>query len=352
MQDSDLKMRPDIPGLTPRGYQRWATLMILAHPDREHERFAKAVLDMPISNPDDKRERFPKEIPRRLFPDTPDLRIRQWLDECIVTHCAVDVPGITPEERAKVSANSSITSSDVPKSPPPSFKEPGPFSEQERRPPFPEVADEEEEDPESVPIPPQPIERQRKPYTAHPGGGKVYGEAGTARRGHGHAPSSSTSTGYDDTADFPPADYHSPDAPYPLVSPGLHHPKHRRRRSPSFGAGKSYTHSESDLAGHDRYAGSRQPVPPRSGIPGDTMEDSNSRRHRDHSERRWEDARLHNLFRERGRERERSRHRHEHGHGRPIRSPDEDHYAGMLGRQAGSPVDSGNGYNYKTYTYR
>lgn len=63
----NLKERPDIPGLTPRGFEKWYTIMIQANPDREFARLQKTVLDMPINNPDDRKERFPKELPRRLF---------------------------------------------------------------------------------------------------------------------------------------------------------------------------------------------------------------------------------------------------------------------------------------------
>lgn len=44
--------RPDIPGLTLAGFERWATLLIRAHPEEEYTRLKKAVLDMPISNSD------------------------------------------------------------------------------------------------------------------------------------------------------------------------------------------------------------------------------------------------------------------------------------------------------------
>ena len=92
VQDTkDLDEKPYIPGLTPRGFQRWQTLMILAHPDKEYERLSKALLHMPINNPDD-GGRFPKEIPRALFPTKPDLKLRQYLDESIVSHCDVKLP--------------------------------------------------------------------------------------------------------------------------------------------------------------------------------------------------------------------------------------------------------------------
>lgn len=84
--------RPDIPGLTPVGFERWVTLLIQAHPEEEFERLQKAVLEMPISNPDNKKERFPKEISRRLFPGHGDTSIRDRIEDSISEHAAVDLP--------------------------------------------------------------------------------------------------------------------------------------------------------------------------------------------------------------------------------------------------------------------
>lgn len=81
--------RPDIPGLTPVGFERWATLLIQAHPEEEFERLQKAILKMPISNPDDKKERFPKEISRRLFPDQEDRQTRRRIQDSMAERLAV-----------------------------------------------------------------------------------------------------------------------------------------------------------------------------------------------------------------------------------------------------------------------
>ena len=83
--------RPDIPGLTPVGFERWMTLLIQAHPEEEYRRLRKAVLDMPISNPD-KRERFPKEISRRLFPQHEDRGIREHVEYAIAKHADIQPP--------------------------------------------------------------------------------------------------------------------------------------------------------------------------------------------------------------------------------------------------------------------
>ena len=73
--------------------------MILAHPDMEHERLSKALLHMPINNPDNEKERFPKELPRGLFPISPDLKLRRELDESIMSHCNVKLPSEEQQER-------------------------------------------------------------------------------------------------------------------------------------------------------------------------------------------------------------------------------------------------------------
>ena len=98
-KNGDLSERPDVPGLTPKGFEQWATLMILSNPNREYERLAKAVLNMPISNADDRKERFPKNLPRRLFPDVPDLDLRERVEDHIIKHCGVCLLYTSPSPR-------------------------------------------------------------------------------------------------------------------------------------------------------------------------------------------------------------------------------------------------------------
>lgn len=189
--------RPDLPGLTPRGFETWATLLLKAHPDQEFERLAKTALDMPISNPDDKKERFPKEISRRLFPSHPDTEIAYKLQKSMATHCNVNyasqqasTASVTdPTTRA---SHQGQAGDDTPKSnlkPAPENKEPIPSApqpsptlsqtSQDRTPRQPYVSDASDnednavENSEDMPTP-QPIERERKPYVAAPGGGKTY----------------------------------------------------------------------------------------------------------------------------------------------------------------------------------
>ncbi len=218
--------RPDIPGLTPLGFERWVTLLIQAHPEQEYERLQKAVLAMPISNPDDKRERFPKEISRRLFPGCEDNRVREKLENAISEHARIDIPQrsqqdspvhrqsvsepqpqsqhVPPTYRREPSVTlDSGTSSYTPSSlererkpysntpleptiddtnPIPSGAPPHIPSNLEReRKPYSNIPSESAID-ETNPTPvPQPIERERKPYSAQPGGGKTYEDEVRAR---------------------------------------------------------------------------------------------------------------------------------------------------------------------------
>lgn len=150
---------PYIPALTPQGFEDWMTAMILAYPDIEYERISKAVLDMPISNADNVKERFPKELPRRMFPRTENIQAQQ--------RCA-----------ASLSAEGAGPLHKAPTFPPPPPKTDttatSPSLERERS-PYGGQHDAKRSDIDGdhdtgfV-----PIERQRKPYSAMPNGGKVY----------------------------------------------------------------------------------------------------------------------------------------------------------------------------------
>ena len=192
-----LDERPDTPGLTPLGFERWATLLLLAHPDLEFARLQKTALDMPISNPDDKKERFPKEISRRLFPQHEDAQIVAKLQKAMITNCNITIssqhnnastsdhrPSRT-DYRATEAAQASTT---YPLPPSNTLQDPtvmpavsrstqpAAFAERERKPysnPPLDAAVESTDDEDNLPTP-QPIERERKPYIAQPGGGKMY----------------------------------------------------------------------------------------------------------------------------------------------------------------------------------
>ena len=196
-----LDERPDTPGLTPLGYERWATLLLRAYPDQEFERLQKTALDMPISNPDDRKERFPKEISRRLFPKYPDLKIREKLEKAMGTHCNVTIPlrhasaTDSPQQYAPTHPRAESFAQSIPNQAPLSQSardggllspvtsrpsQPPPFgssAERERQPysATPSEAAIEDDFEDELPTP-QPIERERKPYVAQPGGGKSYDE--------------------------------------------------------------------------------------------------------------------------------------------------------------------------------
>lgn len=263
-----LNERPDIPGLTPSGFQRWVTLMILAHPDREYERLQKAVLHMPISNPDDKKERFPKEIPRRLFPQAPDLSLREKLDRHLIQHCVVEVPPITEEERIRAGQQSSHYTSDkaISAQSTSSTEAPSSSCPDRGRQPYSVSASAIIDDDDDDPAPPRPIERERKPYTAQPGGGKVYDEPNTSKRAKHESFSSnnrpkvdppSTSTA---TSVRHQSDRYSQEAQFGHGSPvtGSYHPPNTRRRSRSSSLSVNvpmdYRRSESDLVDNESAA--------------------------------------------------------------------------------------------------
>lgn len=223
--------RPDIPGLTPVGFERWSTLLIQAHPDEEFERLAKAVLAMPINNPDEKKERFPKELSRRLFPSSSDHKIREDLENAISEHANIDLPRRSSHDdlRSNTSASDTVPSTTIPK-PTVGVEPPTPNNIERERKPYggapldsaiddtnptpipsshrpsvaehrPSVAEaaytpnniERERKPYSSipsesaiddtnPYPPPPpastgpLERERKPYSAHPSNGRTYDE--------------------------------------------------------------------------------------------------------------------------------------------------------------------------------
>ncbi|SLM35873.1 hypothetical protein LPUS_05258 [Lasallia pustulata] len=167
--------RPDIASLTPVGFERWVTILLQAHPDLEYERLQKAVLDMPISNPDDKKERFPKEISRRLFPISVDRKARERFEKAVADHAKVEIPRQT--NRAYTPPRTNLEPSPI--HPPYTGAESTyvpPSLERERK-PYATIPTESAID-DTVPLPalPQqkPLERERQPYTAQPGGGKTY----------------------------------------------------------------------------------------------------------------------------------------------------------------------------------
>lgn len=161
---------PTIPGLTPHGFEVWMTNLILAHPDKEFERLARAVLHMPISNADSRSERFPKELPRRLLPREDDRAVQQKLWTVISADRSIQLRSSNPVPPP-------------PSQPPPQAQPPPPstsFGERERNPYSGTTSGSfsgtspVKDDEETTPRPRVPIERERQPYTARQGTGKIY----------------------------------------------------------------------------------------------------------------------------------------------------------------------------------
>jgi hypothetical protein len=157
---------PDIPALTPDGFDQFMTVLIQAHPDMEYNRLAKAVLDMPISNADNPKERFPKELSRRLIPKEEDITQQQRLhaamsaDRNIQLRSSNPMPPPPPQTRSA-----------QPQQPPTPVSTSTSFAERERAPYSNHASAVDEDDLRTVP---GPIERERQPYTAKEGSGKMY----------------------------------------------------------------------------------------------------------------------------------------------------------------------------------
>lgn len=273
--------RPDIPGLTPVGFERWATLLIQAHPEEEFGRLRKAVLDMPICNPDDRKERFPKELSRRLFPGHEDRRTREKLEDSISEHAAIEIPrrrsreepppprydspthkpGVAERDYAPQSHRSSV-SFDLPStsSAAPSTYMPSQL-ERERK-PYSNVPSESAIDDTNPPMPPppsNPIERARQPYSVLPGGGKQFEDEARSTKPRpesfvGSAPKPSRS---DSSARSRPIPVNNP-RPMEVPKPTeVHHHRApsnagRRHRSPSFSRGSTndFRRSDGDIRGY------------------------------------------------------------------------------------------------------
>ena len=280
--------RPDIPALTPLGFERWVTLLIEAHPEAEFERLQKAVLEMPINNPDDKKERFPKEISRRLFPTHGDLKTRYLVEDSMVQHASIEVPCRPSHDELKAQHDasahkSSMAEPNVTQShrPSVSFAEPEatiktvsdhvpPNIERERAPysNMPDSAVIDDTNSQEISTP-KPIERERKPYVAQVGGGRQY-EAEEVRPRENSKPRADSvnppvqpkPVRSDSSANRARPININPQNNQQLPKPEIHQhyrtpsnsmsTRQRRRRSPSFSRGtpSDFRRSESDIRGY------------------------------------------------------------------------------------------------------
>ena len=277
--------RPEVPGLTPVGFERWATLLIQAHPDEEFERLKKAVLEMPISNPDDKKERFPKDISRRLFPISADRRVRERLQKAMVEHADIILPLNSASDTLKPlqhdstarplhEANTPIAPISIPSN-----------IERERK-PYSNTPSECAIDDTNPPF--QPIERERKPYRVPPSGGRIYEQDGRTTIPNQAMRSNSTT----ERARPIPINPQVPRTQGDLPLPEIHQMPRgaaniRRRHSPSFSAGTNdFRRSDGDLRTFQPTNYQSSSIPPAEGY-----EDDAPRYAREQDMRRGEYAR-------------------------------------------------------------
>lgn len=80
-------MLPSIPALTSNGFANWTTLLTLSYPDLEHARLNRIVAELPIdacgSLVDGKPERLPKQLSRHLLPNHGNSRRREEIREAV-----------------------------------------------------------------------------------------------------------------------------------------------------------------------------------------------------------------------------------------------------------------------------
>ncbi|KAH7116829.1 hypothetical protein B0J11DRAFT_102033 [Dendryphion nanum] len=220
--------QPQTPALTPAGFEEWMAAMIQAYPDAEYARLSKAVLDMPISNSEDCKERFPKELPRRLFPNQENLQAQQ---RCAA---ALSAEGVGPLRRAPTfpppppmarGSQGSGTQPNLERERSPYATKSRPDRQDSR------VFDSEDETNETLAM---PIERERKPYSAAPGGGKVHSDD-MGRSMHSDASSQDYRRRAQSTASqgqwVPPSNTPHSQQPHPR---NISNANGRRARSPSF----------------------------------------------------------------------------------------------------------------------
>lgn len=373
VQEQD-DQRPDIPGLTPVGFERWVTLLIKAHPEEEYQRLQKAVLDMPINNPDEKNERFPKEISRRLFPDLGDREVQKSLETAISEHGDVELPKRgdrenSPSHRPSVGGES-VPGPNARTNVAPDYVLPTrprePSGDSVSLPPLARASIERERAPYSntpseaiiddtnpYPPPPQSLERERKPYSALPGGGRAWEDE--AKAGKPRSSSTASKIGRSDSTAQPrniPMSSNGPNVhrPMDIPKPEIHH-HHRtssnaqRNRSPSF------SRVNNDFRRPDGDGRSYQPPPLASSVPSTDMFDESTRRHpRDQADRARrqaeEDARMYGQSP--GARARYDRDPEGHGPHRTTYANDEDYYRNS-GRGAGSGYDYSQPYGGPVY---
>lgn len=261
--------KPSIPALTPLGFETWMTTVIRAHPDEEFHRFAKAVIEMPISNADNRRERFPKQLSRRLFPTQPNEPMQELFEDSVLADQDIELPKRNPVSTSShqpvnnrppppAGPDSEQQMPKPPPPPPPTYATPannGNNIERERQ-PYSTSSSEGAMDETLPPPPPQaPLERERKPYSAAPSAGRSSDNGGLSR-------SNTTATGarprFDDELAPRAARYRTGST---AAGQSAGFMGRSRRRSPSAANGpRPYARSESEAnPGNYASGGSNKP---------------------------------------------------------------------------------------------
>jgi len=151
------------------------TLFVQADPSREFDRLAATVLDWPLSNADDRKERWPKQLSRRLLPKTPHEPARLRLHEALY-RVGIPLPqsqplpppptSVPPQQSYPASVPSGFA---PPPPPPPQQRHRGSVAPNPSQPLPDEDVHSSGDDGPAV-----KIERERKPYVAREGTGKVH----------------------------------------------------------------------------------------------------------------------------------------------------------------------------------
>ena len=181
--------RPDIPGLTLNGFEQWMSLFIQAKPEVESKRLQKATHQLLVRSPESKEEYFSADFPQHLFPTEGNLKIRHRVEEAMIEHAGIDLsrssslskagphdrsPPVrrgllsdSPNDRTRFEVFEPETSSLSYPVPAQIDRERFPYSNIEN----PTVIDDMNTfEPQEI----KPIERERKPYSASVGSGKLY----------------------------------------------------------------------------------------------------------------------------------------------------------------------------------
>jgi hypothetical protein len=84
---ADSRSKPNVPALTPAGFEKWIRTNIFAYPDQEADRLSAVIMQLPIDADgtlvDGKPERLPKQLSRYLLPAIHDEKTRKTLDSAI-----------------------------------------------------------------------------------------------------------------------------------------------------------------------------------------------------------------------------------------------------------------------------